>query len=65
MGESLDSMGNTKATGSNCRGCLIWCNAIFHNDGLDVIQFDKEGVVLSRFVSRFTLCLGWCHNESV
>lgn len=63
MGESL-SMGNTKATGSNC-GCLIWCYAIFQSDGLDVMQFDIEGVRLSRFVSGFTACLGSCHYESV
>jgi len=41
-------LGSTKATGSNC-GCLIWCSAIFQSDGLDIMQFDKEGVSLSRF----------------
>lgn len=59
-GESL-STGNTKATGSNCGG-LIWCCAIFQSDGLDVMQFDIEGVSLSRFAPRFTPRLGSCHR---
>ena len=56
MGESLSAR-DTKATGSNC-GRLIWCCAIFQSDGLDVMQFDIEGVSLSRFVSRFVFSLG-------
>lgn len=58
-GKSL-SMRNTKATGSNCG--LIWCCAIFQSDGLDVMQFDIEGVILSRFAPRFTPLLGSCHR---
>lgn len=63
MGESL-SMRSTRATGSNCGG-LIWCCAIFQSDGLEVMQFDIEGVSLSRFASRFTPCLGLCHRNDL
>lgn len=60
MGESL-SMRSTRATGSNCSGSIRCC-AIFQSDGLDVMQFDIEGVSLSRFAPRFTPCLGSCHR---
>lgn len=61
MGESL-SMRSTRATGSN-RGGSMWCCAIYHSDGLDVMQFDIEGASLSRFAPRFTPCLGSCHGN--